>query len=77
MSKGLKFIGRKFKRWQEGRKGGFLQRAGMAAAMLASASGQLMSSCQDVLMCLSMMEDDCEPQAFEMPTFMTDYGMLL
>ena len=49
----------------------------MAAAMLASASGQLMSSCQDVLMCLSMMEDDCEPQAFEMPTFMTDYGMLL
>ena len=55
-----------------GRKGGFLQRAGMAAAMLASASGQLMSSCQDAMMCVGMMEDECEPQAFEMPTFMVN-----
>ena len=58
---------------KRGRKGGFLQRAGMAAAMLASASGQLLSSYQDALTCLRMMEDECEPQAFEMPTFMMDY----
>ena len=48
-----------------GRKGGFLQRAGMAAAMLASASGQLLQPCHEALSCVGVNElDDCFDPAF-------------
>ena len=49
-----------------GRKGGFLQRAGMAAAMLASASGQLLQSCHEALSCVGLMVDECYDSAFHL-----------
>ena len=66
-----------------GRKGGFLQRAGMAAAMLASASGQLLQSCHEALSCVGLMVDECYDSAFhleedhEVIPKLEDYGEVL
>ena len=68
----------------EGRVEEKVQRAGMAAAMLASASGQLLQSCHEALSCVGVNEfDDCSDQTFhieenhEMFPNLEDYDEML